>query len=38
VTRWLVLDIAMPILLRPAPLIIRSFDEENLQTMAAVAG
>jgi uncharacterized protein YndB with AHSA1/START domain len=37
VIRWLVLDIAMPIVLRPLrPLIIRSFDEENLRTMAAV--
>jgi Polyketide cyclase / dehydrase and lipid transport len=37
VVRWLVLDIAMPILLRPLrPLIIRSFDEENLRTMAAL--
>jgi hypothetical protein len=37
VTRWLVLDIAMPILFRPLrPLIIRSFDKENVRTMAAV--
>ena len=35
--RWLVLDITMPMLLRPArPLIIRSFDAENARTMAAV--
>jgi hypothetical protein len=37
VTRWLVLDITMPILFRPLrPLIIKSFDEENVRTMAAV--
>jgi hypothetical protein len=37
VTRWLVLDITMPILFRPLRrLIIRSFDEENVRTMAAV--
>jgi len=37
VARWLVLDITMPILLRPLRrLIIRSFDEENVRTMAAV--
>jgi hypothetical protein len=37
VIRWAVLDIAMPILFRPLrPLIIRSFDEENVRTMAAV--
>jgi hypothetical protein len=36
-TRWLVLDITMPMLLRPArQLIIRSFDDENVRTMAAV--
>ena len=35
VTRWLVLDITLPILLRPLRrLIIRSFDEENTRTMA----
>jgi Polyketide cyclase / dehydrase and lipid transport len=37
VTRWLVLDVAMPILFRPLRwLIIRSFDRENVRTMAAV--
>ena len=37
VTRWLVLDITMPILLRPLrPLITASFDKENLRTMAAL--
>jgi hypothetical protein len=37
VNRWLVLDIAMPILLRPLrQLILRSFDRENVRTIAAV--
>lgn len=37
VTRWLVLDITMPVLFRPLrPLIIRRFDEENIRTLAAV--
>jgi hypothetical protein len=37
VTRWLVLDIAMPIALRPLRrLIVRAFDQENVRTMAAV--
>ena len=37
VTRWLVLDIAMPALARPLrPLITASFDKENLRTMAAL--
>jgi hypothetical protein len=37
VTRWLVLDVTMPIPFRPLRrLIIRSFDEENVRTMAAV--
>jgi hypothetical protein len=37
VTRWLVLDVAIPILFRPLrPLIIRSFDKENVRTMTAV--
>jgi hypothetical protein len=36
-TRWLVLDITMPMLFRPARrLIIKSFDDENVRTMAAV--
>jgi hypothetical protein len=36
VTRWAVLDIAMPILFRPLrPLIIRPFDAENARIMAA---
>jgi hypothetical protein len=34
VTRWIVLDITMPILLRPLRrLIIRSLDDENVRTM-----
>ncbi|KAA0021619.1 SRPBCC family protein [Antrihabitans cavernicola] len=37
VNRWLVLDIDMPIALRPLRrLIISAFDKENLRTMAAV--
>jgi hypothetical protein len=37
VNRWLVLDIKMPIVLRPLrSLIVRSFDKENVRTMAAV--
>jgi hypothetical protein len=37
VSRWLVLDISMPTLLRPLRwLIVRSFDNENRRTMAAV--
>jgi uncharacterized protein YndB with AHSA1/START domain len=37
VTRWLVLDIRLPIALRPLrPLITARFDEENRRTMAAV--
>jgi uncharacterized protein YndB with AHSA1/START domain len=37
VSRWLVLDISMPVVFRPLRgLIIRSFDRENLRTMAAV--
>jgi hypothetical protein len=37
VTRWLVLDIAMPAVLRPArPLITASFDKENVRTLAAL--
>jgi hypothetical protein len=37
VTRWLVLDITMPLIARPLrPLIISGFDKENLRTMAAV--
>jgi hypothetical protein len=37
VTRWLVLDIALPIFFRPLrPLITRSFDKENVRTMAAL--
>jgi uncharacterized protein YndB with AHSA1/START domain len=36
-TRWLVLDITMPILVRPLrTLIIKSFDVENVRTMAAL--
>jgi hypothetical protein len=37
VSRWLVLDFRMPILFRPLRgVIIRSFDKENVRTMAAV--
>jgi hypothetical protein len=37
VTRWLVLDIKMPILLRPLRrFAVNSFDAENVRTMAAV--
>jgi Polyketide cyclase / dehydrase and lipid transport len=37
VTRWLVLGITMPVIARPLrPIIINSFDKENLRTMAAV--
>jgi hypothetical protein len=37
VTRWLVLDVTMPVVLRPLrPLIITSFDKENVRTMAAL--
>jgi hypothetical protein len=36
-TRWLVLDITMPVLFRPLRrLMIKSFDDENVRTMAAV--
>lgn len=35
--RWLVLDFEMPIFFRPLRgLVIRSFDKENIRTMAAV--
>jgi hypothetical protein len=37
VNRWLVLDIRMPIVIRPLrPVITRRFDKENRRTMAAV--
>jgi hypothetical protein len=37
VTRWLLLDITMPLLLRPLwRLIIRPFDVENVRTMTAI--
>ena len=37
VSRWLVLDIAMPFVFRPLrPLVTASFDKENLRTMAAL--
>ena len=37
VTRWLVLDITLPAILRPLrPLITAGFDKENLRTMAAL--
>jgi hypothetical protein len=37
VRRWLVLDIEMPIVVRPRrTFIITSFDKENLRTLAAV--
>jgi hypothetical protein len=38
VTRWLLLSIAMPLVLRPLrPPIISAFDNENVRTMAALA-
>jgi hypothetical protein len=38
VTRWLLLSIAMPLILRPLrPLVISAFDKENVRTMAALA-
>jgi uncharacterized protein YndB with AHSA1/START domain len=38
VTRWLVLDISMPVIARPLrPFIIRRFDQENRRTLAAVS-
>jgi uncharacterized protein YndB with AHSA1/START domain len=37
VTRWLVLDVTMPVVLQPLrTLIITSFDKENVRTMAAL--
>jgi hypothetical protein len=37
VNRWLVLDITMPIPLVPLrPLILKSFDRENVRTIAAI--
>jgi uncharacterized protein YndB with AHSA1/START domain len=37
VTRWLVLDLTMPIALRPLrPAIISRFDQENVRTMSAL--
>jgi uncharacterized protein YndB with AHSA1/START domain len=37
VTRWLVLDVTMPLVLRPLrPLVTASFDKENGRTMAAL--
>jgi hypothetical protein len=37
ITRWLVLDVSMPLVLRPLrPAITARFDKENLRTMAAV--
>jgi hypothetical protein len=37
VTRWLVLDVTMPALLRPLRLaVVSSFDKENVRTMAAL--
>jgi len=37
VARWLVLDFAMPVIFRPLrPLAIRTFDRENVRTMAAL--
>ena len=37
VTRWLVLDVSMPLILRPLRrAITRSFDRENVRTMAAL--
>jgi hypothetical protein len=37
VTRWLVLDVTMPVAFRPLrPLVTASFDKENVRTMAAL--
>jgi hypothetical protein len=37
VTRWLVLDVTMPVGFRPLrPLVTASFDKENVRTMAAL--
>jgi uncharacterized protein YndB with AHSA1/START domain len=37
VTRWLLLDVVMPMVARPLrPLIISSFDKENIRTLGAV--
>ena len=37
VTRWLVLDLTMPIVLRPLrQAVVSSFDKENVRTMAAL--
>ena len=37
VTRWLVLDVSMPLILRPLRRAITgSFDRENVRTMAAL--
>ena len=37
VGRWLVLDVAMPLVFRPLrPLVIRAFDQENERTLAAL--
>jgi uncharacterized protein YndB with AHSA1/START domain len=37
VTRWLVLDVTMPLVFRPLrPLVTASFDKENVRTMAAL--
>ena len=37
VSRWLVLDITMPLVFRPLrPLVTASFDKENVRTMAAL--
>jgi hypothetical protein len=39
VSRWLVLDVRMPLVLRPLrPLVTASFDKENVRTMAALKG
>jgi hypothetical protein len=37
VTRWLVLDVTMPVVFRPLrPLVTASFDKENVRTMASL--
>jgi hypothetical protein len=37
VSRWLVLDVTMPVVLRPLrPLVTAGFDKENVRTMAAL--
>jgi len=36
-TRWLLLDVTMPVVFRPLrPLVTASFDKENVRTMGAL--